>query len=252
MYWWRESGLGLWVLGAGTVLFGLSGCDKAADDKSGSQNSAASGSAQSAASAPVAQPKNDAPPPPAPDDLKVAALQKALKCNAESKNLSCRVLNTFASSCTPWNAVSPSGDARYLGRAEIVEGSKVSEQIVILRSKRVPSVDVGPGQLPVKIALTDLPKEEGAAFDQAERAIRAFDRGDVPQRASPTMEYIKKRADWPEEHAAKTVSGQVLANIGGGVFICQGPKQKLLVVKLPSSTSVSGDGLYAEMYATSW
>lgn len=225
----------------------LAACDKAADGNGASNTKA---SAPSSAQAPEPQPS--AAPPPVPDDLKVAALQKALKCNAESKNLACRVLNTFASSCTPWNAVSPSGDSRFLGRAEIVEGAKVSEQIVILRSRRVPSVEVGPGQLPTKIALTDLPKEEGAAFDQAERAIRAFDRGDVPQRANPTLEYIKKRADWPEEHAAKTVSGQVLANIGGGAFVCQGPKQKLMVVKLPSAASVSGDGLYAEMWATSW
>lgn len=237
------------MVGVVASLLLFSACDKTPEGGA----AAGSASALSSAKAPEPEPTANTPPPPVPDDLNVAALQKALKCNADSKHLPCRVLNTFASSCTPWNAVSPSGDARFLGRAEIVEGGKTSSQIVILRSKRVPSAEVGPGQLPVKIALTDLPKEEGAAFDQAERAIRAFERGDVPQRANPTMEYIKKRSDWPEEHAAKTVSGQVLANIGGGVFVCQGPKQKLVAVRLPSSSaSASGDGLYAEMFATSW
>jgi hypothetical protein len=191
------------------------------------------------------------PPPPAPDDLDLAALQKALKCPAEPKSGPCKVLVSFAA-CKPWNAVSPSGDARYLGRAYIVEGAKTTEQITVVRSKRVPSSEVASGQLPVKIAIADIPKEEGAAFDQAERAIRAFERSDVPPRSNPTLEYIKKRADWPEAHAAKTVSGQVLVNTGGGAYICQGPRQQLVVVQKSGAAGAGGDGLFAELWATTW
>jgi hypothetical protein len=161
------------------------------------------------------------------------------------------VLAAFAG-CKEWNAVSPSGDARWLGKAYIVEGSKTSEQITLVRSKRVPSTEVAPGQLPVKISITDLPKEEGAAYDQAERAIRAFERNDVPPRSNPTLEYIKKRSEWPEAHAARTVSGQVLVNTGGGAYVCQGARQQLVVVQKAEAAGGGGDGLYAELWATTW
>ena len=103
----------------------------------------------------------------------------------------------------------------------------------------------------MKLGIAELEKEEGTAFDQAGRAIRAFERGDVPPRSSPTLEHIKKREAWQEAYAAKTVGGQVYANTKGGTFVCQGPKQRLLLVQRASSRA-SGDGLYAELFATSW
>lgn len=221
-------------------------CDKPSGQGAPSTSAAPTASASPAPTASVAE-----PPPPPPDDLDLAALQKALKCPAEPKSGPCKVLASFAA-CKEWNAISPSGDARYLGRAHIVEGGKTTEQITVVRSKRVPSQEVAPGQLPVKIAITDIPKEEGAAFDQAERAIRAFERSDVPPRSNPTLEYIKKRTEWPEAHAAKTASGQVLVNTGGGAYLCQGPRQQLVVVKKSERVGADADGLFAELWPTTW
>jgi hypothetical protein len=223
------------------------GCEKPSGGGAPSSSSSAQASAAPAAQAP---PTSTAPASPPPDDLDVAALQKALKCPPDPKSGACRVLSQFAT-CKEWSAASPSGDARWLGRGYVVEGAKTSEQILMVRSKRVPSSEVAPGQLPVKVAITDLPKEEGAAFDQAERAIRSYERSDVPPRSNPTLEYIKKRADWPDEHAARTKSGQVFVNKGGGAYACQGAKQQLLVIQR-SGGSGSGDGVYAELWATTW
>jgi hypothetical protein len=232
------------------VLSAATGCEKPGSPSGGGTSASATASASAVPSAlPPASAMEPAPPP--PDDLNVAALQKALKCPADPKTGPCRVLAAFAT-CKEWNAVSPSGDGRWLGRGYGVEGAKTSEQFTIVRSKRVPSAEVARGQLPVKIAITDVPKEEAAAFDQAERAIRAYERSDVPPRSNPTIEYIKKRADWPEEHASRTKGGQVFVNQGGGAFACQGAKQQLLVIQRSSSAGDGGDGLYAELWATTW
>ena len=222
------------------------GCDKPSGG-----GATASSAAPTASASPSPTQAAAEPPPPAPDDLNVAALQKTLKCPAEPKSGPCKVLAAFAA-CKEWNAISPSGDARYLGRAYLVEGAKTTEQIAVVRSKRVPSQEVAPGQLAVKIAIADVPKEEGAAFDQAERAIRAFERNDVPPRSNPTLEYIKKRSEWPDAHAARTVSGQVLVNTGGGAYICQGARQQLVVVQRSGRVGADGDGLFAELWATTW
>lgn len=205
----------------------------------------------SSASAVVSAPKPEEPAPPPPADLDVAALQKALKCGGGSGTGPCAVLAKFAA-CKAWDPVVPSGDGRWLGRGTIVDGAKTTDQFTILRSRRLPTNDVGAGQLPVKIAVTDLPKEEGAAWDQADRAIRAIERADAPPRTSAALEYIKKRTEWQESFASRTTGGHVFATTQYGTFVCQGPKKQLLVVQRASQKSASPDGLYAELWPTSW
>jgi hypothetical protein len=188
---------------------------------------------------------------PPPDDLDVAGLQKALKCAGNAKSGPCRVLAQFAT-CKEWNPVSPSGDARWIGQGFVVEGAKTTEIFSILRAKRVPTSEIGAGQLPVKIGLAELAKEEGTPYDQAGRAVRSYERGDIPPRSSPTLEYLKKRESWPDAHAVRTVGGQVYAITKAGTFACLGPKQQLYVVQRSSTIGSSGDGVYAELWATSW
>lgn len=220
-------------------------------DKPAGGDAAASSAAPTASASPTPTQASPDPPPRPPDDLDIATIKKALKCPAEPKSGPCKVLASFAA-CKEWNAVSPAGDSRYLGRAYIVEGAKTSEQITVVRSKRVPTSEIAAGQLPVKIAITDIPKEEGAAFDQAERAIRAFERNDVPPRSNPTLEYIKKRSEWSDSHASRTVSGQVFVSTAGGAYLCQGPRQQLVVVQRSGKAGADADGLFAELWATSW
>ena len=203
------------------------------------------------AAAPAAPPASPAPAAAAPPDLDVAALQKTLKCGGESKSGACGVLAKMTR-CQTWSAAVPSGDGRWLGRGWVIEGSKTEEQLTLLRARRAPQSDVGPGQLGVKIAVTDLPKQEGAAHDQADRAIRALERSDVPPRGSEAIEYAKQRTAWPEAFAMRTAGGQVYALTQNGTYVCQGAKQTLLLVQRGSGGAASGDGLYAEVWPTSW
>ena len=187
----------------------------------------------------------------APDDLDVAALKKALKCAADAKSGPCAVLNAFGT-CKPWNAVVPSGDGRWIGHGHRVEGGKTTEEFTIVRSRRVPSNEVGPGQLPAKVGITDIAKQEGQAHAQADRLIRTLERSDVPPRSNMALEHLKKRDSWPEGFSMKTVGGQVYVASEGGTFVCQGPKQELYLVQRAATRGGSGEGLYATVFAVSW
>ncbi|MDI1448052.1 hypothetical protein [Polyangium sp. 6x1] len=203
---------------------------------------------------PSAAPPAQATPPEAiaaPDDLDVAALKKALKCASDAKSGPCAVLNAFGT-CKPWNAVVPSGDGRWIGRGYRVEGGKTSDEFTVVRSRRVPANEVGPGQLPAKVGIGDIAKQEGQAFSQADRLIRTLERSDVPPRSNMALEYLKKRESWPEGFTMKTVGGQVYVASEGGAFVCQGPKQELYLVQRAATRGGAGEGLYATAYPVSW
>ena len=188
---------------------------------------------------------------PAPDDLDVASLQKALKCAATAKEGACGILAKYAT-CTKWSGESPSGDARYVGRGTTVEGAKSTESVVVLRAKRAPMSEVGPGQLTMKFGFGEIVKDDGSAFDQAAQTIRSFKRGDTPGKSNTTIEYLKKRADWTEAFANKTVGGQVYAIMKAGTYLCQGARQSVLMVQKAATRSASADGVYAELWPATW
>lgn len=210
--------------------------------------------ASPAASASAAPPPPPTPtaaaPAPAPPDLDLAAVQKALKCGGERTG-ACGVLAKIAT-CTAWNPIVPSGDGRWLGHGWLVEGGKTTDHLTLVRARRVPTNDVGPGQLGARISVTELGKQEGQAYEQADRVIRIFERSDTPPRSSPTLEHVKQRADWPESFAMRTAGGQVYALTQNGTYLCEGAKRTVLLVQRGSSHGASADGLYAEVWPTSW
>jgi hypothetical protein len=238
------------ALFASILVFSF-GCDPPASGPAGSASAAPSGGASAVASAAASVSAAPAVAAAVPDNLDVAELQKALKCAGADKTGPCSVLATIAAPCTAWSASVPSGDGRWMGRGYLVQQGKATEQITLLRARRVPLTEVGPGQLPVKIAVAELPKDDAAA-DPAAKAIRAFERSDVPGKGNAGVEYVKQRTDWSEAFATKTTGGQVYALAHGGTFVCQGPKQQLLVVQRAGSRTDKGDGLYAELWGTTW
>jgi len=191
------------------------------------------------------------PAPPPPPDLDVAALQKALACAANAKSGPCTVLAAFAS-CKPWSAAAPSGEGRWLGRGHDVEGKKTTDQVTVLRVRRVPTIEVGPGQLPARVGLGTIEKEDGGAFGEAERAIRAMERGDVPSKGSTTIAHLKGMTQWAEAFATRTAGGHVYGLAHGGLYICEGSKHELHVVRRASTRTGGADGLYATLWAATW
>lgn len=189
--------------------------------------------------------------PTAPDDLDLKGLQKLLACPAEPKGGPCSVLASFAK-CMQWNASTPSGDGRWIGHGHRVEGAKTTEEFTIFRARRVPQNEVGPGQLPLKIGIANISKDDGAAWEQAERSIKAFSKHDVPPRGNAAVEFLKRKDNWPEGFVLRTAGGQVYVVLEGGAFVCQGPQQQLIVVHREASRSGKADGLYAEVWPSNW
>lgn len=227
----------------------LLGCDPPAPPGGAASSASAPSSASPGAGA--KSPSAAAEVPAAPENLDVAALQKAMKCAADAKSGPCRILTQF-SSCSPWSAVVPSGDGRWFGRGYVVEDGKTTEQVTLVRSRRVPTDEVGPGQVPARISVTEIPKQEGAAFSQANRAIHAYERADAAPRGSPTLEFIKGKTDWPEFFATTTIGGQVYVISQAGGYLCQGARKQLLLVQRAASRGSNSDGIYAELWATTW
>jgi hypothetical protein len=233
---------------------GLLGCDPSTPPtSSGDAASSASASARAAASSAAAAsaPSSVAGVPAAPENLDVAGLQKALKCATDAKSGPCGVLARFGS-CSPWNPVVPSGDGRWLGHGYVVEGKDTKRQITLVRSRRVPTSEVGPGQVPAKISVTEIPKQEGTAFTQADRIIRALERTDIAPRGNPTLEFIKRKTDWPEYYGTPTTDGQVYLLAQAGGYLCQGPRKQLLLVQRAATRGSNADGVYAELWAATW
>jgi hypothetical protein len=223
------------------------GCDSP-KPTGGASSAAPSTTARVGASASAAV--TAAPPAAEAEDLDVAALQKALKCANDAGAGPCGVLAGFGG-CKAWNPVVPSGDGRWIGRGHLVSDGKTTEQLTLLRSRRVPTAEVGGGQLPVKIGLAELPKTDKTMFDQGERALRAYERQDVPPKNNAALDHIKQLSDWADSSALRTKGGQVMFLADGDGFICQGAKQQLLMVKRLKGGG-PGDGLYAQLWATTW
>src|SRR6185295_11159795 len=99
--------------------------------------------------------------------------------------------------------------ARWIARGVVVEGQKTTDQFTVMRARRVPTVEVAPGQLGVKIGIGELTKDAGVAYDQADRTIRAFERSDTPGKVTGTLDYMKQRTDWTEMYAQRSAGGQV-------------------------------------------
>lgn len=199
----------------------------------------------------TAPPALDLAEPTAPEDLDLKGLQKQLACPAEPKGGPCSVLASF-SKCIQWSASTPSGDGRWMGHGHRVEGAKTTEEFTVFRARRVPQNEVAPGQLPLKVGIAAIAKDDGAAWEQAERAIKAFSKHDVPPRGNAAVEFLNRKDTWPEGFVLRTKSGQAYVVLEGGAFVCQGPQQQLIVVHRASTRGGKADGLYAEVWPSSW
>lgn len=196
-------------------------------------------------------PKAKVPPPPPPDALDVAALQKALKCGGAGHG-PCNVLAAFKD-CKKWSPITDSGDGRWVGMANIVKKGAFTEELMLLRSKRVNVTDVGPGQLNVKIAMATIPDTYAAEQRHARKALDAYKRGDVPTATNQGVVYIKKRENWQDAFAMQAKANQIFVADQGGAYLCQmTTDQRLLVIRKSNTRDHAADGVYAVFYPVSW
>ena len=156
-----------------------------------------------------------------------------------------------AKACKPWTGLSPSGDGRWFGKSYAIAGGKTVESYVVLRSRTVPSTEVGEGQIPARIAIDGI-AAEGTLAGAAERTLRASEHHDVPTKGNPFPPLIKTKTDFTESPAMPTVKGHVLVLSAEQTFVCEGDGQQLFAITPSASGAAKGDGHYAEVWPTTW
>jgi hypothetical protein len=224
------------------VLFALLlGCDNKTSGGAPTATASATASAKPTATA-------EAPPP--PEALDVETLKKALKCGGKGAG-PCEVLAEIHD-CEAFDPVTSGGDGRWLGEAYITKKGAFTEDFVVVRSRRVPSTDVGPGQLLAKMAVDRIADTYPEERDHAPKAIRAFERGDVPPPTNQAIRYTKERSDWAESYTMKAAGNQVYAALHGGAYFCKISKQRLAMVELAQDRDHPADGTYAILWPVSW
>jgi hypothetical protein len=249
----------------------LAACDHSSTGSatpSGSAVTAPSATPPSSATAPSASaattsadPPGDATPteglgtPPHLPDADLDTLAKGLKCNAAAaaKPGPCKVLQAMEH-CQEWGAVAPSGDGRWIGHGYEVKGGATTDVVTLLRSHKVAQTEVKPWQLPIKISFSTIPSTAGPAFAQADRAINAYERHDVPPARNAAVDFVKQKTDWTGESPAARTMGEMVETMSERpTYICQGAGQQIEIVQQASADiGLKSDGLYAELWATSW
>src|SRR5512145_497682 len=119
---------------ASWILLAVScGCS----DKKGAAGAAASAPPTASETPPVAKEA----PKPAPADVVLEPVLKALKCDKKSKTDSCRLLTEF-SEAARFVPQTPAGEGRWIGNAFVREKGLENKQLILLWAKEVPTSHV--------------------------------------------------------------------------------------------------------------
>jgi len=222
----------------------------ACQGKPASEGAPSAGAAASAPAGNVA-PKPTAEPLPKPEKLDVAALRAALKCSGKPVAGPCEVLEDFKE-CGAMNPVTQSGEGRWLGKGYLVKNGAFVEEFTLLRSHGAPASQVGAGTLPARMAIDSIPDERSGERTNAEKAINAFERGDVPLPTNTAIRYVKERAEWSEAPVMAAEDNQLYIATGSGAYLCSRTKQRVLLIRRSSTRTHAADGVYAVLWPVSW
>jgi hypothetical protein len=240
MSWVAAKCLGL--MASAIALSGPAGCDKSNPNKRDS--TAAPSSATAAPS--VAEPT---PAPPAPADINATALSDDLKCAKTGPKQACRVIKEFAQA-QRFTAQTPSGEGRWVGQAFVVEKGVESTKEIILWAKRVPTSQVGPGDLPIKLGYDFFP---GELKSHAEKLVRALSHGEPPSPRNQAFPFAKSLVPTVQRVIVNTNGQSVHVTSEESIYIrAKAPRNVYLVNPSNARGAGTGDGMYAELWLSDW
>jgi hypothetical protein len=205
--------------------------------------------------APAATPKPEpVPARPRPEDLDVSGIREPLKCAPNAKKPVCTVLSEFEKA-DAWNLDTIRGtDARYFGQVTVIEKGQTRTPFVFLIVKKVPTNDVAPGDLAIKVALREVDASLEKENTHAPKLLRALERDDVGSRYNAAADYLKTYAPSNWDGAVVTAGPSTLLYSEGGVYVRETKTRRLQVVKLSAVTHdvTPGDGMYGMLHPVSW
>jgi hypothetical protein len=230
------------LLVAGLVVAALSACDKTEQKKSENKPVASVASDTPRAAQAV-------PAPPAPADIDVNALSNDLKCGKTGPKQACRVIKEFAQA-QRFTGQTPSGEGRWVGQVFTVEKGVETERPIILWAKRVPTSQVGPGDLPIKVGHEFFP---GELESHAEKLVRALMHGDAPSPRNQAFPFAKSLVPTQQRVIVNTNGQSVHVTSEESIFIRAKALRNVYLVNPSTARGAnSGDGMYAELWLADW
>ncbi len=237
------------------AMIGLASMLNACEDKS--KSTAPVASAAASAEQTDATP---AEPTPSPPDLDLAELRSKLGCTVQKGKKpqkggkgSCQVLEGFASAGT-WDGKTPSGVGKYIGRGYQVLKGVETEVMLVLRAKTVPTAEVGPGEMPIKVDFDPLPEEHEL---HGHKLVAALASGGVAGKRNQTLPYVEAYEPKKKQWGAVTTKGPSVQLFGelddDNIFVRKEGSKKLYFLRVAQGRTVTdGDGTYAEFYLAAW
>jgi len=210
---------------------------------------------------PAASAKPPPPPPPAPaptptvqqaasPDVDVASLQKQLGCSTTGTvKQACRILAEFAQA-RRFTGETPSGDGKWFGYAYNVEKKAEKTELMIFASRRVPTSQIGPNDLPIRVGTGTLPEDKRA---HGQKFASALSRSDVVGKLNQAQPYVKSFVPAGDRGVVATAGASVRLISDEVVYVREAEGQKVLFIRLSSNAKAApGDGTYAELWLAAW
>ena len=224
------------------VLIAVSGCDKSDSLKKTRASTAASSQVEPLPSAALVA-------PPAPQDMDVAALEKDLNCAKTGPKQACRIIKDF-SQAQRFTAHTPSGEGRWVGHAFVVAKGVETERELVLWAKVVPTSQVGPGDLAIKVGCDFFPDD---LKSHAEKLVRTLGRGDPPSPKNQAFPFAKAFIPAKQRVIVNTAGQSVHVTAEESIYLrAKAPRSVFIVNPSTSREAAPGDGMYAELWLADW
>ena len=227
------------MIAGGVALLAAAACEKGS-----------SPSPPAASAPPASAPAQSAPaaaPRAAPPDLDAEALGKRLGCSAGKAKHACSILAEFAQAGR-WSGETPSGEGRWLGNAYTLAKGNEKKETTILVAKRAGTSQIGASDLPIRVAIGTPP--EGMWRD-IDKLVRVLSSSSNVSKSNPAVKYVREFSSTADRGAVASAGTSVRLIAEESVYLRQGSARKVLMVRLANEPS-SGDGTYAELWATTW
>lgn len=227
-----------------SVVFAALGCESKKEKASAAAPSASSPTT-SEATAPV---RSVEAPRPAPVDIDLGPLVKHLKCDKKSKTESCRLLNEFAEGAR-FVAQTPAGEGRWIGNAYVREKGKETKQLLLLWAKQVPTSQVGPGDLPIRIGTGTL---DQSIVEHGFKMVNALSRSDQPSKHNQARSVVDSFVPTTQRGAVDTAGASVRLISEESTYLRQLGRKVLMLTPNQAQSATPGDGTYAELWRATW
>lgn len=182
-------------------------------------------------------------------DIDLPGVQNRLGCSGKQVRQACRVVRDFAQA-QHWSAQMPSGQARWIGYAYRIEKGAEKRELMVVHAERVPTNQVGAGDLPIRIASGSLPEELEL---HGNKLVGALARGDVVTKKNRALPFVETFASNNQRGATDTAGTSVrLVSEENWYLRQQSPRKLLLVGPQNGSSDTAGDGVYAELWLATW